>query len=63
MRVVISGRMSWAVHVARMGKIEWRTGCWWGSLREGGHWGDQVVVGRIIISWIFRKLEWFMGNG
>ena len=31
------------------------TGCWWGSLRERGHWGDQDVDGRII--WIFRKLE------
>ena len=19
------------------------TGCWWGSLRERGHWGDQDV--------------------
>jgi hypothetical protein len=24
------------------------TGCWWGSLRERGHWGDQDVDGRII---------------
>jgi len=21
------------------------TGCWWGSLRERGHWGDQDVDG------------------
>ena len=33
------------------------TGCWWGNLRERGHWGDQDVVGRIILRWIFRKLE------
>ena len=33
------------------------TGCWWGSLRERGHWGDQDVDGRIILRWIFRKLE------
>ena len=25
------------------------TGCWWGSLRERGHWGDQDVDGRINI--------------
>jgi len=25
------------------------TGCWWGSLRERGHWGDQDVDGRIIL--------------
>jgi hypothetical protein len=28
-----------------------------GSLREGGHWGDQDVDRRIILRWIFRKLE------
>jgi hypothetical protein len=36
-RVVISRRMRWAGHVARMGRIEVCTGCWWGSLRERGH--------------------------
>ena len=30
------------------GRIEGCTGCWWGSLRERGHWGDQDVDGRII---------------
>jgi hypothetical protein len=33
------------------------TGCWWGSQRERGHGGDPDVDGRIILSWIFRKLE------
>jgi hypothetical protein len=34
--------MRWAGHVARMGgRIEVCTGCWWGSLRGRGHWGDQ----------------------
>ena len=28
-----------------------------GNLRERGHWGDQDVDGRIILRWIFRKLE------
>ena len=28
------------------GRIERCTGCWWGSLRERGHWGDQDVDGR-----------------
>jgi hypothetical protein len=32
------------------------TGCWWGRQRERGHWGD--IDGRIILRWIFRKLEW-----
>jgi len=33
------------------------------SLRERGHWGDQDVDGRIILRWIFRKLEGVMGTG
>ena len=39
------------------------TGCWWGSLRERGHWGDQDVDGRIILRWIFRTLEGRGGRG
>jgi hypothetical protein len=27
------------------GRIEVCTGCWWKSLRERGHWGDQDVDG------------------
>jgi hypothetical protein len=38
------------------------TGCWWGSLRERGHWGDQDIDGRIILRWIFRKLEGVVGT-
>jgi hypothetical protein len=38
------------------GGIEVCTGCWRGNLREGGHWGDEDVDGRIILKWIFRKL-------
>jgi hypothetical protein len=33
------------------------TGCWWGNLRERCQWGDPDVDGRIILRWIFRKLE------
>jgi hypothetical protein len=33
------------------------TGCWWENLRERGHWGDPDVDSRIILRWIFRKLE------
>ena len=38
------------------GKIEVCTGCWWGSLMERGHWGNQDVDGSIILKWIFRKV-------
>jgi hypothetical protein len=34
------------------------TGCWWGSQRERGHWGDPDVDERIILRWIFRRLVW-----
>ena len=38
------------------------TGCWWGSLGERSHWGDQDVDGRIILRWMFRKLEGGRGD-
>jgi len=38
------------------------TGCWWGSLRERGQWGDQDVDERIILRWLFRKLEGGRGD-
>jgi hypothetical protein len=39
------------------------TGCWWGNLKERGHWGDPDVDGRIILKWMFRKLEGVVGTG
>jgi hypothetical protein len=39
------------------------TGCWWGNLRERGCWGDPDVDERIILKWIFRKLEGVVGTG
>ena len=55
--------MRWAGHVARPGGIEVCIGCWWGSLRDRGHWGDQDVDGRIILRWILGKLEGVVGTG
>ena len=43
------------------GRVELHTGFWWGNLREGDHWGDPGVDGRIILRWIFRKLD--VGDG
>ena len=55
-RMVKSRRMRWAGHVVRVGEDRGVHRCWWGSLRERGHWEDQEVDGRIILRWIFRKL-------
>jgi hypothetical protein len=62
-RVVKSRRMRWAGHVARMGRKEVCTGCWWGNLRERGRWEDPDVDGRIILRWMFRKLAVVVGTG
>jgi len=32
-------------------------GLWWGNLRERGRFGKPGADGRIILRWIFRKLE------
>jgi hypothetical protein len=32
-------------------------------MRERGYYGDQDVDGRIILRWIFRKLEGVVGTG
>jgi hypothetical protein len=34
-----------------------------GPKREGDHWGDPDVDGRIILRWIFRKWEGVVGTG
>jgi len=56
-RVIKSKRMRWAGHVACMGRGEVYIGFWWGSLKEGAHWGDPGVDGKIIIRWISRKWD------
>jgi hypothetical protein len=39
------------------GEERWHTGFWWGNLREGDHWGDPGVDGRIILRRIFVKWD------
>jgi len=45
------------------GRREVCTGFWWGNLSERDHWGDPDVDGKIILRWIFRKWEVFVGSG
>jgi len=33
------------------------TGFWWENLKERDHWGDRGENGRILLRWIFRKLN------
>ena len=62
-RVVKSRRMRWAGHVARMGDDRLVHRVLVGKPRQRGHWGDQDVDGRIILRWIFRKVEGVVETG
>ena len=53
--------MRWAGHVDRMGRGEVHTEFWCGNLREGDHFEDPGIDGRIILRWIFRT--WSGGHG
>jgi hypothetical protein len=35
----------------------------WRNLRKRGQWGDPDVDRRIILRWIFRRLEGVVGTG
>jgi hypothetical protein len=52
-----SKKTEMAGHVARLGRGEVHTGLYWGNLREGDHLEDPGVDGRIILKWIFERLD------
>jgi len=54
-----SRRMRWAGHVARMGEERGCIGSCWENRREGDHWGDLGLDGRIILERISRR--WDLG--
>ena len=56
-RVIKSGKMTWAGHVARIGERKGVCSVLAGNLREGDHLGDPGVDGRIILRWIFMKWD------
>ena len=62
-RAVKLRRMRWAGHVARMGEDRGVNKVLVGKPEGKSHWGDQVVDGRIILRWIFRKLEGVVWTG
>ena len=57
------GPMRWAGHVARMGEERGVHRVLVGKPEGKGHWGDPDVNGRIILRWMFRKLEGVVGTG
>jgi hypothetical protein len=62
-RVVKSRRMRWAGHVARMGEDRGVHRVLVGKPKGKRPLGNQDVDGRIILKWIFRKLEGVVGTG
>jgi hypothetical protein len=54
-RVIMSRRMRWTGHVARMGRRDMFTVFWLGGPKVRDHWEDLVVGGRIILRWTLGR--------
>jgi hypothetical protein len=46
--------MTWAGHLARMGRREMHIGYWYESQKEIDYWEDQDVGEWIILKWILE---------
>jgi hypothetical protein len=62
-RMIMSRRMRWAGHVARMGRRGMHIGYWWGSQTEKGHWEDQDVGGWTILKYILERYDGMVWTG
>jgi hypothetical protein len=62
-RVVKLRRMRWAGYVVHMGQERGVHRVLVGKPEGKSHWGDPDIDGRIILRWIFRKLEGVVGTG
>jgi hypothetical protein len=56
-RVIKSRRTKWVGHIARTGERGDVYRFWWGNLREKDHLEDPDIDGRLLLRWIFRKLD------
>ena len=56
-RVIKTRRMGWAGHVTRMGEKRGVYRVLLGNRREGDHWGDLGVDGRIILGRISKRWD------
>jgi hypothetical protein len=54
-RMIKSGRMRWAGHVARMGRGEMFTGFWLGGPKVRDHWEHLSVGGKITLRWTLGR--------
>jgi len=50
---IFHGLGTWRIWLRRGGC----RGSWWGSRKEGDHWGDLGADGWIILGWIFRRRD------
>ena len=55
--LVTKSRMRWAGNIERKEREEVYSGFWWGNLRGRVHLEIPGVDGKIILKWIFRKLD------